>query len=156
MAWDAGSSNCGNSVVYNIYRSDIAGFTPDAGTLVATNVGGSPYADTDTLEFGRRYFYIVRAVDTVNHSEESNTLEAAGRPTGEVAVADWADDLEAYSSMADAEGAGWGHDAAAGVDDWDVVTGDDHTTGTGNAFTAADVSSLTDKWMVTQPMVIAV
>lgn len=155
LAWNAGSSNCGNGVVYNVYRSEVAGFTPDAATLVAADVVGSPYTDVDALEFGQRYYYIVRAVDAVNGAEESNTVEASGRPTGPVTVADWTDDLEAYASMADAEGAGWGHDAAAGTDDWDVVTGNDHTTGIGNAFSAEDVSSLTDKWMITQPMVIA-
>ncbi len=154
LAWNPGSSNCGNSIVYNVYRSESPGFTPDASTLVAENVGGSPYVDTDTLEFGHRYLYVVRAVDTVNGSEESNTVELGGRPTGPVTVGDWMDDLEAYATIGDAEGAGWGHAASDGTDDWDVVVGDDHTTGTGNAFVAADVSSLTDKWMVTHSMMI--
>ncbi|MEN8163632.1 MAG: trypsin-like peptidase domain-containing protein [Acidobacteriota bacterium] len=154
LAWDPGASNCGNGVVYNVYRSETPGFTPDASTLLAENVSGSPYTDTDTLEFGHRYLYVVRAVDAVNGMEESNTVEAGGRPTGPVTVADWIDDLEAYVTMTDAEGAGWGHAAADGTDDWDLVVGDDHTSGTGNAFVAADVSTVTDKWMITQQMVI--
>lgn len=154
LAWDPGASNCGNGVVYNVYRSEIPGFTPDAVTLVAENVGGSPYADIDMLEFGHHYLYVVRAVDSVTGSEEPNTVEVGGRPTGPVTVADWSDDLEPYVTMGDAEEAGWGHAASDGIDDWDVVVGDDHTTGTGNAFVSADVSTLTDKWIFTRPMVI--
>jgi len=64
----------------------------------------------------------------------------------------WDDDLEAYVSMVDAEGGGWGHHADQGADDWDLVGGDDHTTGVGNAFISADVGDLTDKWMVSQTL----
>jgi len=154
LNWDPGTSNCSNTLVYKIYRSETPSFTPDASTLIATNIGGSPFTDTDTLEFGHRYHYIVRAVDAGNGSEEDNTVEASGRPTGPVTVADWPDDLEAYVTITDAEDAGWRHAAAEGSDDWAVVVGDDHTSGTGNAFVAANASSLTDKWMVTQSMVI--
>lgn len=154
LGWAPGTSNCGNGLVYTVYRSEISGFTPDASTLVAENISGTTFSDTDSLEFGHRYLYVVRAVDAGNSSEENNSVEVGGRPTGPVTVADWADDLEAYMAMADAEGAGWGHGAADGADDWDIATGDDHTTGTGNAFVAFDAGSTTDKWMVSQQMVI--
>lgn len=59
------------------------------------------------------------------------------------------DDLEAYSTMQMAESAGWSHGAdSAANDDWRVVSGDDHTTGSGVAFVSTDVDSITDKYLI--------
>ncbi len=155
VTWDEGVSMCEGTLVYNLYRSTMSGFTPDPSNIVAESVSATNYNDVTSLAYDQVYHYIVRAVDVSNNTEDTNTVEASARPTGPIAVLNWSDDLEAYGSMADADGSGWAHGADAGADDWDLASGDDQTTGTGNAFISADVASLTDKSMLSQELVLS-
>lgn len=65
LNWASGSGNCGagSNVVYNIYRSTTAGFTPGAGNRIASCRTGSSFSDAP-VAFGTRYYYAVRAEDT--------------------------------------------------------------------------------------------
>ncbi len=148
LSWTAATSPCG-SVSYNIYRSATSGFTPSASNRIATGVTGTSYADTDSLVSGTTYYYIVRAVDVSSGTEETNTVEKSGVPTGPSSLGTWTDDVESYSSMTDAENAGYTHAAAQGSDDWRVDTGANHTTGGSRSFASDDVASVTDKWLIT-------
>ncbi len=149
ISWDSGTSQCGGSLTYSIYRSTTAGFTPDATNLIVSELSGTSYRDVDGLNYGQRYHYIVRATDAVNGVEDDNAVEASAKPTGVITVSTISDDVEAYATIADAVDNGWVHGAGAGTDDWAVATGDDNTTGTGNAFQSMDVSGVTDKWLRT-------
>jgi hypothetical protein len=107
---------CGSTATYNVYRSDSSGFTPSLGNQIASGLIGTIYLDTSDLVFDTRYYYIVRAVDSSNGVEESNTAEAWGVPTGAVAIGTWVDDagdtgqakldLESPWSVAAGEGVG--------------------------------------------------
>ncbi|RLE33235.1 MAG: hypothetical protein DRJ61_07655, partial [Acidobacteria bacterium] len=149
VMWNSGTSLCSGDLGYSVYRSTTSGFTPDSGTLVADGVVSLTYHDGGNLVYGERYYYVVRATDIGNGVSEDNLVEASAKPTGVISVSDWSDDVEAYGSIADAVADGWVHGADAGSDDWSVATGDDNTTGTGNAFRAMDVDSITDKWLHT-------
>ncbi|MCX7554619.1 M14 family zinc carboxypeptidase [Marinicella sp. S1101] len=63
-------------------------------------------------------------------------------------------DVESYNSIADAEVAGWSRVTGAGNNDWDVVNGDDQTTGNSKSFVAADVATVSDKSLVTPELAV--
>ena len=86
LAWSAATAACAGPVNYNVYRSTTAGFTPAAGNLLAGGVTGTGYTDASaTLASGTTYYYIVRAVDTSNSAQESNTVTRNAAPTGPIA-----------------------------------------------------------------------
>ncbi len=153
VTWGTATSQCGGAIRYSVYRSTTADFDPTPGDLVASGLTSSPYLDVDSLASGVPVYYVVRATDIGNGSSDANDVHVVARPTGPITVADWLDTLEIYADMAAAEAAGWGHAAAAGSDDWTLATGSDATTGTGKAFSSADVASITDKWLVSDGFV---
>lgn len=77
-------------------------------------------------------------------AQQSNTQNVVLQAT----CGDISNNLEAYATIADALSAGWQSGSHIGTDDWAIVSGDDHTTGQGNAFGSADVSSQTDKFII--------
>ncbi|MDQ7087178.1 MAG: trypsin-like peptidase domain-containing protein [Acidobacteriota bacterium] len=89
LEWTPGSARCGSAVRYNIYRSLLPGFAPDAANRIATCVEGTTYRDTG-LSNGTDYHYIVRAEDDSGDgagpcgagNEEGNTTERTAMPTG--------------------------------------------------------------------------
>lgn len=93
LSWSDGSAECGGAVSYNIYRSTSAGFIPPDGNRIASGVTGTSYLDTAGLVSGTPHFYIVRAVDGSNASEDQNLVELMAVPTGPMAVA-LSDDFE--------------------------------------------------------------
>ncbi len=156
VTWSAGTSLCSGTLAYSVFRSTTSGFTPDPATMVTDGVVGLTFHDADNLVYGERYYYVVRATDIGNGVSEDNLVEASAKPTGVITVSDWSDDVEAYATIADAVADGWSHGADAGSDDWSVATGDDNTTGTGNAFRSFDVDSVTDKWLHTDAIGVIV
>ncbi|NOZ93874.1 MAG: PQQ-binding-like beta-propeller repeat protein [Acidobacteria bacterium] len=150
LDWSAATPNCGSSVVYNVYRSTTSGFTPSSTSLLASCVTDDFYEDT-TVTGGTTYYYVVRAEDnSTGHGglcngglEETNTVEQSG--SAGLTIATWLDDVESYTTIVDAENAGWSDYAAQGTNDWAVDTTVDHTAGGTNSFTAVDVGSVTDK-----------
>jgi len=86
LSWDPAVSHCGGVITYNIYRDTTAGFTPGpANLLAASPVSGTIHTDQDNLITGTRYYYVVRAQDSES-SEEGNTVELSGVPTGSTEV----------------------------------------------------------------------
>jgi hypothetical protein len=92
LSWNPADPYCGSSVSYNVYRSTTSGFTPSPGNRIASGVSGTSYADAIDIDYGSQYFYVVRAVDLSNGSEDGNTVEAANWPTGPIAIGTWFDD----------------------------------------------------------------
>ncbi len=84
LAWSAGTSNCSGTVSYNAYRSTTTPFTPGAGNRIASGVTGTTYSDTSGLVYNTVYYYIVRAVDSANSAEDTNTVTMNGAPTGAI------------------------------------------------------------------------
>ncbi len=91
LSWSAGTSNCAGTVTYNVYRAAGAAPVPPAG-LLASGVTGTAYSDSNNLTSGQTYYYIVRAVDAGNGTEETNTTAKSGVPTGPYTTGTWSDD----------------------------------------------------------------
>ncbi len=86
LAWSAAHPNCGGGICYNIYRSTSPSFVPDptpgTGNQIATGVAATSFSDSLGLVGGTPYYYIVRAVDTGNGVQDSNSVIRSGAPTG--------------------------------------------------------------------------
>jgi len=82
LAWSAATSRCAAGVTYNVYRGTTAGFVPSPANRIATGITGTTFQDTTPLTSGQTVFYIVRAVDTANGLEETNSVVRSSAPTG--------------------------------------------------------------------------
>ena len=73
VSWTPGVSGCPltPSLRYNIFRGTTPDFVPSIANRIATCVVSSSYLDTDNLQSGTTYYYVVRAEDssTVNGGE---------------------------------------------------------------------------------------
>lgn len=87
LNWSAGAARCPgrNPVVYNVYRSTVANFTPGPATLLAACVTGTRFEDA-TAVGGTTYYYAVRAEDASRDgagpcnrgNEDTNGVRLAG------------------------------------------------------------------------------
>ncbi len=90
VSWDAATPACGGATVsYNVYRSTDPNFTPSAGSLVASGLTGTSYAD-ETVQSGTRYTYIVRATDS-NGNTEGNSVRRTEAPAGQLTAGTFQD-----------------------------------------------------------------
>lgn len=92
LAWAAATSSCGGTITYNVYRSTTAGFTPSVSNRVATDVTGTSFVDSSGLVSGTTHYYIVRAVDSANAAEDTNSVQRSGAPQGALSAQTWTDD----------------------------------------------------------------
>ncbi|MEW6757085.1 MAG: hypothetical protein AB1347_02590, partial [Acidobacteriota bacterium] len=70
LSWSAGSSGCGGTITYNVYRSETSGFTPSLSNRVYAGWSGTSYTDSVGLTSGTTYYYVVRAYDSANGLED--------------------------------------------------------------------------------------
>jgi hypothetical protein len=87
LSWTAGSSNCGASVSYSIYRSTVSGFIPSAANRIAQGVIPTSWNDIAGLAAGTPYYYIVHSVDTSTGAEETNMSQATATTNAVCATA---------------------------------------------------------------------
>lgn len=113
LSWIAGTSRCGGSVTYAVYRSTTSGFAPSTANRIATNVTGTAYVDSSALVSGTPYYYVVRAVDGTNGAEETNTVERSATPGGPATTL-----TETFEAAGGFDLAGWTHQALSGSTDW--------------------------------------
>ncbi len=88
IGWNAASSQCGNALNYDIYRSTDPSFTPDASNLVASSVQGAQWHDASVLP-ETEYYYLVRVRDEGNLSVDANVVKLANIATGPVKNGTW-------------------------------------------------------------------
>ena len=86
--WNAGTSYCGSSVAYNIYKSTDEAFVPSPSNLVASEIMGVDWTDFDVLH-DQTYHYLVKSVDLNNSQQDSNSLKLFNKPKGEVINGVW-------------------------------------------------------------------
>lgn len=145
LEWSPASLHCGSSVVYNVYRSDMPGFTPGPATMVASCVTGTSYLDDDVAS-GIDSFYVVRAEDDSGNgtgpcgggNEDGNLVELSARATGPDTVF-FADDMESGPDN-------WTTDGSGGTP-WALTTTSSHSPS--HAWFCPDVSSIADQRLVT-------
>jgi hypothetical protein len=139
LAWGEGSNRCGGGTPkYSLFRSTTPGFTPDAGTRIASCVTGTGYHDA-TVASGTRYYYVARAEDDPANgagacndgNEDANTIELAAIPGGPPAVS-FGDDMEGGTGNWSASGSGAGANFTQVTDhshspthSWHAPDGDD-------------------------------
>jgi hypothetical protein len=89
LTWSAAASRCGGEVTYNIYRDTAPGTPPGGATLFASGIdpstacsGGDCTYDDGSIAPSTTYYYVVRAVDSVNSFEETNEVEKQGLGVG--------------------------------------------------------------------------
>jgi len=124
LGWAAGTANCGGPVTYNVYRSTSSGFVPGPGNLLASGIAGTGYSDTDSLNSGTIYYYVVRAVDAANGAVDTNTVEKSVAPTGPVAPGTLTETFEGVGGF---DNPGWTHNAISGATDWALSTAQSQT-----------------------------
>ena len=114
LVWNGATLACGPAAGYNVYRSLASGFSPSAATLIASQVPGNSYTDSDSLLSATNHSYVVRAVDLSNGAEETNTLERVGFPQGPLANGTWSDDAGDLVPSQMIPSGSWFNDSAEG------------------------------------------
>jgi len=145
IGWSTGTAYCGSGLSYNVYRSELAGFTPGPDSLVASCVTGTTWTD-DMLDSHTEYHYVVRAEDDSgggsgpcgNGNEDENVEELIAMATGPDTVF-FNDDVEGgVGSWTTAAGP-----TDPGTTAWAIVDTDSHSTT--HSWFAEDLSSLKDQ-----------
>ena len=79
LTWSpAAFQRCDHPVTYNVYRSRTPRFVPSADSLLASGLSDFRYKDDGALRNGVRYFYRVRAVDSITGAEDENEAVVRG------------------------------------------------------------------------------
>ena len=146
LSWSAGSSSCASGLTYNVYRGTTSGFVPSVANRIASGVAGASYSDAVGIAGGTTYYYVVRAVDTGNGSEESNVIHKSGVPSGALTTTSFTDTFEGAQSGGGFDFAGWTKSAVSGSTSWAWSTARFHD-GTHSWF-AQDVTTVSDKVLV--------
>lgn len=152
LSWSSGASNCAGGVTYSVYRGTTPNFTPSPANRIAGNVAANGFTDAVGIASGTTYYYVVRAVDGVNGLEDGNNTHKSGSPTGPLAPTSWSDTFEGAQSGGGFDQIGWTHAAINGTTNWAWSTSQKHD-GTHSWF-AADVTTTSDKVLVTPPFVV--
>ena len=107
LAWSAATRQCsgGGSVTYAVYRSTVSGFPPGTANRIATGISGTEYSDTSGLASGTTYYYVVRATDTSNGVEDTNSVQRSGTPIG--ALVNTTLYSQNFDALANGNNAGW-------------------------------------------------
>jgi len=152
--WLTASSQCPNGlgdVSYSVFRSTSSSFVPTLANRIANGLNTLTYTDEgDELVSDTDYYYIVQSEDLENNLIDGNQNRVTAFPTGAITPTVFDENLDSYADIAAAVVGGWSHFADAGADDWRIESGDDHTTGTSNAFVSTDMPNVTDKSIVTK------
>jgi len=119
LEWSPAVSECGRSVVYDVYRGTAAGFEPTPANRVANGIVATDWNDRGLVD-DRPYHYVVRARDQGVGVDDGNRIVGTATPTGpdDVFLADGAENGDA----------GWhrasGSNADAGTDPWQITVDD--------------------------------
>lgn len=99
LAWSAGTSNCGGTVTYNVYRSAGSAPVPPAG-LFQSGLSATTYTDA-SVSSGTSYTYIVQAVDSANGLNDGNSIAKSGTPGMATTVTLYSNDFESATGLSD-------------------------------------------------------
>jgi len=78
LDWGTASSVCPGPLTYNVYRSTAATVDPVPGNLIASGVSSTDYSDSDSLDSGQSYNYLVRAIDQSTGQPDDNVVQESG------------------------------------------------------------------------------
>jgi hypothetical protein len=144
LGWAAAAAQCAGPISYNVYRDTSSGFTPSMANLIASGISGTSYVDFDMLNSGVQYFYVVRAIDASNGSNDGNTVQKSATPTGPVATGNLVETFENGSGF---DNPGWTHAALTGAVDWAWSTAQSQTPI--HSWFSAEQTTATDRVLTT-------
>ena len=131
LSWVPAEPRCPGVTLYSIYRGDDPDFEPSSGNRLVENVVDTGWSD-ESLDWGRDYYYIVRAAHQGQGVDDGNTEVLGGRPVGP---------LDLYLD----------EDVEGGVDDWTLEPGSGADSGTEPwRVTDDDASEGTRAWFVSE------
>jgi choice-of-anchor B domain-containing protein len=81
LAWGGATAYCGGPPTYSVYRGAADTFVPSAANRIAQGVAGGTFHDPSPPP-GTPAFYVVRATDAANGSEETNVVRRSATATG--------------------------------------------------------------------------
>ncbi len=81
LSWNAAQAACGGPASYSVYRSDMADFMPSAATRITQGIDTLSYSDSQLVDAATQY-YVVRATDGANGSEDGNLIRLSVTPSG--------------------------------------------------------------------------
>jgi choice-of-anchor B domain-containing protein len=81
LAWGTAATYCGGPPTYAVYRGATDTFVPSASNRIAQGVVGGAFHD-QSQPSGIAAFYVVRATDGANGSEEANAVRRSATATG--------------------------------------------------------------------------
>ena len=93
LVWAPATANCGGGLTYSIYRSTDPAFVPGPDNRIASDVVTSPFVDI-TASDGATWYYVARATDLANGSEDTNLVRLEGIATGPASDGTWASGAE--------------------------------------------------------------
>lgn len=143
LSWDAATANCSGPVRYKIYRSTTSPVAILPANLIASGVDGTSYTDAVGLVGETTYFYVVRAYDLSNGSEETNVVERTGLPTGPISSQMLTETFEGAGGF---DLPGWGTAVLSGSINW--VRTDTYSQSPTHSWFAQDVGGIGDKVLV--------
>ncbi len=146
--WAQATQNCGNDVVYNVYRSVVEDFTPSPGTLISSCETGTSFTDTGMVP-GQTFYYNVQSED--NSDNGSGVCAAGNENTGLVSmgVAASGPDNVLFADNLDSGTANWSTAAGPGngsTSPWEVNTTTVYSAP--NSWFVADESSTKDQLLL--------
>ena len=88
VSWQAATSQCGNAVSYEIYRSTDPSFTPDSSNRVASGITINQWQDNIVMP-DTEYYYVVRVQDQGNLALDDNVVKLSSTATGPLNNGTW-------------------------------------------------------------------
>ncbi len=107
LAWGAATAYCGGPPTYSIYRGSTDTFEPSVANRIAQDVTGTGFQDLSPPP-GEEAFYVVRATDDANGSEETNLVRRSATASGAVADGTFTSGAELGDPVLDTLAAGVG------------------------------------------------
>ncbi|MFL6212264.1 MAG: C25 family cysteine peptidase [Blastocatellia bacterium] len=153
LSWTAATANCAGPITYNVYRSTTTGFTPSVGNLIAQNVTGTTYNDNSPLNNGTTYYYIVRAIDSSNLKQDTNTVEKSATPTGVISFSTLTETFEGSQSGGGFDNSGWTKSAVSGAVNWVWSTSQSQTPT--HSWFSASQTTVSDRALVSPSFVVS-
>jgi hypothetical protein len=81
VQWNNASSLCQADVSYDIYKSTDPAFIPSSNNKIANSIVGNNFHDPVVLD-NTEYYYLVRAIDESNQSQDNNGLKLSDTAEG--------------------------------------------------------------------------
>jgi subtilisin family serine protease len=145
LAWPAATAACSGPVRYRIYRSTTSPVALVPANVIASGVDGTSYLDAAGLSSGGTYYYVVRAVDLSNGSEDPNSVERVGSPSGPISTQTLTETFEGAGGF---DLPGWSTAALSGAVNW--AWSDTYAESPTHSWHARDAGSRGDK-VLTSP-----